>query len=203
MKKQEHTPVDDYIRQREADIPVIFDPEDWNRLAAALDAAAAAKPERVSPPPAPKTKTFRGVKGWWVSGVWLLALLTSTWMLWQGIGDARPASDPRLGEDTHTHLPEAATPTNEAGNLLGTPPVSGAAEKTGADRASQQPDTEAYPPNAHNDALLPAGTSDNPVPQAGMDAKKETGMGADSAHIRRMLPVDSTVTEKKKKHLFW
>jgi len=203
MKKQEHTSIDDYIRQREADIPVVFDPEDWNRLAAALDTASATKPERLPPPPAPKTKTFRGVKGWWVSGVWLLALLTSTWLLWQGIGDARPASDTRLGEDVPIHLPETSAPASKANQTFGTPPVSGAAEKTGADRANQQPNTEANQPNTHNDTALPAGTLENAMQQAGMDVKTETGIGTDSVRMRPALPIDSTVTEKKKKHLFW
>jgi len=75
-EKKEYSRVDAYFRQNAEDIPVTFDPANWNALAAALDAAAG------NPTKTLVHRPNRLGKCWWVSGVFLLAL-SGAWWIWQ------------------------------------------------------------------------------------------------------------------------
>jgi len=86
-EKKEYSRVDAYFRQNAEDIPVTFDPANWNALAAALDAAAG------NPTKTLVHRPNRLGKGWWVSGIFLL-LLGAAWWTRQGavINAFQPAS---------------------------------------------------------------------------------------------------------------
>lgn len=196
MKKQAHTTVDEYVRQREPEIPVTFDPEDWNRLAAELDAAAVPQPERTVPPlPAPKPKSFRGVKGWWVSGIWVLALLGTTWVLWQRVGHTHAVSEMPI---------EAEKPETEVLEPAPSGTTSPSAKSSGAALAPSAPADQGERPagaeHARDASVVPSDLSEGAAQPEGADLNQTA---ADSTHRLPAFPADSARTEKKKKHLFW
>lgn len=196
MKSNEQqSPVDEYFRQRENEIPVAFNPDDWSRLAAMLDAAE--KTDAPGLPQAPAEKSPRGRKGWWVSGVWILALVTVCWVTWQMAGNAvaetgipTPAGA-ETGLKEYNEVPEAekkATPEQEK---------TGKTNRTsGTGSAGETPDVPVPLTGTETETLAPA-------------APDMPAQAADSMSFRKLPvpPVDSAATpvkpEKKKKHLFW
>lgn len=193
MKKEEQTWVDDHFRRHEADIPVTFDPKHWEQLAAALDHAT--RPGTPFPRPSSPTagnKPFGKIKGWWVSGVWVLLFLSSAWVLWQRTQVAEPVP-PAI--DSTSETPQA-TPAPPVPAPPPVPSVSGAAEKPG----TTQPEHKA----AETTREIPA---ENPV--HGTPApKSEIPPATDSLRILQPAPADSpadtmSTGKRKKKHLFW
>lgn len=198
MKSNEQSPVDAYFRQHEAEIPVTFDAQHWNQLAALLDAAESPDaPGGVAQPVAPRKTRFRGGKGWWASGIWILAVTTIFWLIWQTAGSS-------AAENGSSYYPTVETPA-DVQSVVPVPekelpkPVTGNVAEPANGAMSEQ-----------NDAL-PA-TSGRGVQQ---QESELTGFGeytrpaVDSIVTRTspIAPVDSAVQEtkpvRKKKHLFW
>ena len=193
MKLNKHqSPVDEYFRQREADIPVTYNPDDWAELAAALDAAAKLPPASGAPasaPPPPQARRFRGVKGWWVAGLFLL-LLTSAWVAWeQGLPGRAAYTSPATttsapGATTGTAIEQAPAPVPAPAPVLEmpskVPAPAPALPPANAPAATTAPDAS---PNEPTSALPMVDTlSTSVAPQ-------------DTIHAK---PV-----QKKKKNLFW
>lgn len=186
MKKEEQTWVDDHFRRHEADIPVTFDPKHWEQLAVALDEAT--RPENPIPPPSPAGRKPSGkIKGWWVSGVCALLLLSSAWVLWQRTQVAAPVV-PAVNS-----TPEKPPP---AGSAAPAPPVSGAAEETGTTLPKHQELEFTRNSSAENSAQPTPDPNSEPLPTADTLQRHLPAPG--------ITPVDTTSTgKKKKKHLFW
>lgn len=194
MKKEEQTWVDDHFRRHEADISVTFDPKHWEQLAAALDQAT--RPEGLLPPPSPAGRKPSGkIKGWWVSGMWALLLLSSAWVLWQRTQVAAPVV-PAINSTPENPPPAGSTAPAPPAFVTPAPPVSGAAEETGTMLPKQQEleftrdhfdENSAQPtPDPNSEPLPTADTLQRHLPTPGI------------------TPVDTTSTgKKKKKHLFW
>ncbi len=85
MKSNElQSPVDQYFRQQEAEIPVIYNPEHWSQLAELLDASKPDKvPELTAQPQAQHHPRNHRGKAWWVSGIWMLLLTLVSSTFWQ------------------------------------------------------------------------------------------------------------------------
>lgn len=186
MKSNKHqSPVDEYFRQREADIPVTYNPDDWAQLAAALDAAAKLPP--ASAPPPPQARRFRGVKGWWVAGLFLL-LLTSAWVAWEQGLPGRPASispaatTPAPGSTAGAAPEHAPVPVPAPAPLLETP------SKVPA------PSTALPPANAPAAATAPGPNE----PEAALPRIDTLSTSVVPQDTTRAKPV-----QKKKKNLFW
>jgi hypothetical protein len=198
MKSNEQSPVDAYFRQHEAEIPVTFDAQHWNQLAALLDAAETPDvPGGAAKPVAPRKTRFRDGKGWWASGIWILVVMTAFWMTWQTTGNsAAENGDSRYPTDqtpadvqSVSPVPEKELPKPAAGNVA--EPANGAM------------------PEQHDALPATGGRGDQ------QQESELTGSGAltrpavDSIVTRTSpaAPVDSTIQEtkpaKKKKHLFW
>ena len=194
MKKEEQTWVDDHFRRHEADIPVTFDPKHWEQLTAALDHAT--RPGTpISPPsssPTAGNKPFGKIKGWWVSGVWVLLFLSSAWVLWQRTQVAEPVP-PAI--DSTSETPQA-TPAPPVPAPPPVPSVSGAAEKPGS--------TQSAHGAMETTREIPA---ENPV-HSTPAPKSEIPPAADSLRMLQPAPADSppdtlSAGKRKKKHLFW
>lgn len=195
MKSNEQqSPVDEYFRQRESGIPVTYNPEDWSHLATMLDSAESPDTPALQAPPR-KTR-FRGGKGWWASGIWIVSVTSLFWIIWQTSGNS--AAEP------HQHIPATAETVADAPG--GVVPVRENENKT----------------FGHSGSLGERGASANkPAPAAAIEpipkpeSSGETGKvilpsPADSfsTHQAPFTPLDSISQEikpekKKKKHLFW
>jgi hypothetical protein len=193
MKSNEQSPVDEYFRQHEAEIPVPFDDRHWSQLAAMLDAAETpGVPGGTGKVAAPRKNRFRGGKGWWASGIWILAVMTAFWIIWQTTGN-NAAENGRV-------FP--AQPETSVGSPAGSPGE--IPQKAGNDGLSQQEKKPAAKSDesqsGYND---PAPGTENimidPIDSAGM-----RGIPSGDAPV---MPADSVPVEtkpvKKKKHLFW
>lgn len=197
MKSNEHqSPVDEYFRQHEADIPVQYDPNDWAQLAAALDAAQGKTPP---PPQPPRARRFRGVKGWWMTGLWLLLLLPTAWVVWEQVV-LRPA--PGNVDD----LEIAPMPSPESGTLsndrrLGNPADPVSAGKSTEDAAGSGRKSLAPPLVSDWPLAQPAAgpeSSVSEIPKPPVDSIRVLAAPLDSANTEKAPPA-----KKKKKHLFW
>lgn len=192
MKSNKHqTPVDEYFRQREADIPVTYNPDDWAQLAAALDAAAKLPPVPGTPaPPPPQARRFRGVKGWWVAGLFLL-LLTSAWVAWEQGLPGRPAAI----------SPAAATPA--PGSTTGAAPEQAPAPAPAPVPVLETPSKGPAPALALPPATGPAAAAT--APGAGPN-EPEAALPRVDTLSTSVAPQDTTKVkpvQKKKKNLFW
>lgn len=193
MKKEEQTLVDAYFQRHEADIPVAFDPKHWEQLAAALDHAA--RPDLPPPPATSKgRKHYGGNKGWWVSGVWVLALLSSAWVLWQRTQVAAPVA-PAI--HSTSEKPQPVAPAHPMSAF----PVPSPASDAAAEKA-ETTQTE------HGTA---ESARENPAEDSGhrtTASESEILPGPDSLQMHlpapSVAPADTTSAgKKKKKHLFW
>jgi hypothetical protein len=199
MKSNEQSPVDEYFRQHEAEIPVTFDNQHWSQLAAMLDAAETpGAPGGTVNRPAPR-KTFRGGKGWWAPGIWILAVITTFWMIWQTAGSS-------AAENGDSRYPTVESPAD----------IQSVAPKAEKELPKPVTGKVAEPVNGampERDVALPAISA----PGAQKQESELTGSGeftrpavADSIVTRNLpvVPGDSAVQETKpvkktKKHLFW
>lgn len=191
MKKEEQTWVDDHFRRHETDIPVTFDPKHWEQLAAALDEVT--RPEGLVPPPSPAGRKPSGkIKGWWVSGVCALLLLSSAWVLWQRTQVAAPVV-PAINSASEKPQPDMPAPAVSA---LPASPVSGTAEKPETTvHEHQEAESIQEIPAENLEHRAPA--SNNEILPAADSVQKQLTTPANT-------PADTVSTgKKKKKHLFW
>lgn len=199
MKSNEQSPVDEYFRQHEAEIPVTFDNQHWSQLAAMLDAAETpGTPGGTVHVSAPRKTRFRGGKGWWAPGIWILAVITAFWLIWQTAGSS-------AAENSDSRYPSAEAPSD----------IQSVAPKAEKELPKPVTGKVAEPVNGampEQDAALPVISA----PGAQKQESELTGFGefarpaaADSVVTRTfpVVPVDTAVQEtkpvKKKKHLFW
>ena len=194
MKKEEQAAVDQYFQQHEADIPVTFNPKHWQQLAATLDSAARAEPPLT--PSSGTRKPFRAGKGWWVSGVWVLAFLTSAWVLTQYVNsNTVPASGNPVEEERAAPATEVAPESTYRAPAL--PPASDVPAKTSGRLESQSRSTTLSDDDANANAQ-----NKTDIEEVGTDTLQ-------ALHPIRPAPsADSTATlqapaKKKKKYLFW
>lgn len=188
MKKDKEIAVDEFFRQREAGIPVRFDREHWEQLAAALDAA---HPEQTPPTVVAPQPSFGKTKGWWVSGIWIFTLvLCCAWIVWQSAGVTPvpvPANRVQSGQ------PGSDVPATGIAPEIIVPDMK---EKTGAVRKDRKP--------------VPVWQEALKNVERGAAQTPETGvLSADSLQtfpvLREDVSPDTTVTapKKRKKHIFW
>ena len=185
MKKENQIPVDEYFRQREAEIPVTFDPKHWEQLSAALDAAA--RPETL--PTVTPRNTPRNIKGWWVSGIWILLLLTSAWIFLQRVDGTVPVP----GEVFQEQQMAPAVPHQKPAPAQ--PAMSGASEETNVQKEKFKKENSA--PGAIEENWTPAETG-----------RVEATAPDSTRNLPAISPVSlpdsaSTTPKKKKKHIFW
>ncbi len=200
MKSNEQSPVDEYFRQHEAEIPVTFDDRHWSQLAAMLDAAETpGTPGGMVQESAPRKTRFRGGKGWWAPGIWILAVITAFWLIWQTAGSS-------AAENGGSRYPASEAPSD----------FQSVAPKAEKELPKPVTGKVAEPANGlmpEQDVALPAISA----PGAQKQESELTGSGelarpavADSIVTRNLpaVPGDSAVQETKpvkktKKHLFW
>lgn len=183
MKKENQIPVDEYFRQREPEIPVVFDPKHWEQLSAALDAAARPEPLPTTPP----RVTSRNTKGWWVSGIWILLLLTSARIFLQRTDGTVPAP----GEVFQEQQTSPVVPRSEPAPTQ--PAVSGASEAINVRKEKFNKEV----PGTIEQNQVPAETG-----RVELTAPDSTSL---LPAISPTPPPDSlsTAPKKKKKHIFW
>lgn len=177
---EEKSPVDAYFRQHEADIPVVYDAEHWHQLADRLDAAAAPPLPAAGPK---KAARARSRKGWWVTGVLLLALLALRW--------SRPAEEetvqtPELLPGSDSVLTNMRIETEPAPPA----PLPAGRVNDGVAREKRPAAVSGVDDGPEAPAGLPAAEDPAPVLAPAMPAPADTsGIAPKPA--------------KKKKHLFW
>ncbi len=186
MKKENQIPVDDYFRQREAEIPVVFDPKHWEQLSATLDAAA--RPE-TAPTITSRTRS-RNIKGWWVSGVWILALMTSAWIFLQRGDGAVPVP----GEAFQEQQTAPVAPHPEPASAQ--PAVSGTSGEINVRK--QQFNKKNPGPGAIGENPIPAETG-----RTGATPRRDTTHNLPAISPAPPMDSVSTAPKKKKKHIFW
>jgi len=199
MKSNEQSPVDEYFRQHEAEIPVTFDDRHWSQLAAMLDAAETpGAPGGTVQVSAPRKTRFRGGKGWWAPGIWILAVITAFWLIWQTAGSS-------AAENGDSRYPTAESPAD----------IQSVAPKAEKELPKPEAGNVAEPANgamSEQDAALPGTSAPGPqTPESELTGSGEFTLPAatDSIAARTfpVVPADTAVQEtkpvKKKKHLFW
>lgn len=198
MKSNEQqSPVDEFFRQHEAEIPVSYDPENWNQLTALLDSAQPDGTPKIPPTPATSSRLrFRNGKGWWVSGVWVLTITIASWVIWQTAGSSIPENSngiPVVPSDA-----PAASPIG--GTAIEAKTEAGSKSKTSTSSGVQV---------LGNQVLVNEKGSAGPNSVSGRDSVNTFFYARDSllSQPNLALPADSIPAEKpqvkKKKHLFW
>ncbi len=189
MKSNEYpSPVDEYFRQHEGEIPVTYDPEHWDRLATALDNAQPAAPDTPALRKPSRPRRFRGGKGWWVSGIWLLAISTAIWLVWQQANSSIPRPD-LIQSETITgpvqQAPKSPAPTSADSRQTA---VTDAGNPPAASPAPALPTPETAAPETTPTAVLQPtdSTAIHPAPEVRKDSLRT-----------EQKPV------RKKKNLFW
>lgn len=186
MKKESLHHIDEYFRQHEAEVPIVFDQAHWHQLSAALDAAPS-RPQT----PAPTTPTK-----WQTVHLWVIATLTgllilAIYLLLQG---PKPAPAPQV------------TPPAPATSNSPELPRDGLSEaKNRRDQENSQTQSRLETPAS----FVPASGADAPAPSG-----EKMPLAKDSVNQRPILqpivpPADSSTAKptapikKKKRHLFW
>lgn len=186
MKKEALHHIDEYFRQHEAEVPIVFDQAHWQQLSAALDAAHS-RPQA----PAPTAPTKWQTTHLWITATLAGLLILAIYLLLQG---PNPAPTPQ------------ATPPAPATSNSPEPPRDSLAEtQNRRDQTDRQTKGQLETPAS----FVPASGAGAPAPSG-----EKMPLAKDSVNQRPVLqpmvpPADSSTAQpttpikKKKKHLFW